>query len=52
MEDDSDSEDLDAKHQAREYIRTYLQVEDESNLIKDKVYNRGDWMYVILRSCY
>lgn len=42
---DSDSDGYEAKREAREYIRSYLQVENESTLIKDKVQNRRDWKY-------
>ena len=31
--------------ETRDYIRSYLQIENESTLIKDKVYNRRDWKY-------
>lgn len=42
---DSDSDDYDAKREAREYIRTFLQVENESTMIKEKVGNKRDWKY-------
>lgn len=41
----SDSDDFEAKREAREYIRAFLQVENESKIIKDKVGNKRDWKY-------
>ena len=42
---DSDSDGYQAKKEAREYIRSFLKVENESALIKDRVENKRDWKY-------
>jgi len=39
---DSDEEDYDSKKEARDYIRSFLKVENESTMIKGKV---SGWKY-------
>lgn len=41
----SDSDGYEAKREARELLRAFMQVENESTMIKDKVTNRKDWKY-------
>jgi hypothetical protein len=38
--EDSDSDEYDAKKATRNFLRTYLDVENQSTIIKDKVYNK------------
>lgn len=42
---DSEDEDLDAKREARDLLRAFMKVENESAIIKDKITNKHDWKY-------
>lgn len=42
---DSEDEDLDAKREARDLLRAFMKVENESAIIKDRITNKHDWKY-------